>query len=222
MSLLLVAKLKSNQTGQMPIPVAIEGNADLIVRELHAAGFPLVLIPPYSVNQARGAYDPNHSKTDELDAVLLANMLRLNQHKWIPRTPIGENTQAMRLAARAQRDEGYRGLKIAQQMRSLMRVGHSAILPEFVKNLTDYKTVNVLRDVPNPTVAPSLAVDDWVRILRKAGPYQKVHDKAVRLYEASQAPGLLLPPAVEAAYGERLLPCLPTPCPYSRTTKDSP
>jgi transposase len=201
----LIETLKKYGTASLPVPVAIEGNADSIVHELHRAEFPVILIPPYSVKEARGAFDSNLGKTDEIDAELLANMVRLNQQRWMPRQPDSENTQAMRLAARTQREESYRSLKLGQQMRSLMRMSHVVMLEEIGKDLVDYKTVNLLRAVPTPTLARSLSVDDWDRVLRAAGPYQKRRAKAQRLYEASQAPALLVPPALEAAHGDRLL-----------------
>ena len=104
-----------------PIPVAIETSRGLLVAALHATGRKIYPINTMAVARYRERHSMTGKKSDHLDAMTLANILRTDAgaHRSLPTD--SELAQAVRILARAAQDAIWRRTKATQELRALLR-----------------------------------------------------------------------------------------------------
>ncbi len=90
-------------TGEDPIPVAIETSRGLLVACLRATGRPVYAINPMAAARYRDRHAVSRRKSDHLDAMVLANILRTDAaaHRQLPRD--SELAQAIAVLAEPSR-----------------------------------------------------------------------------------------------------------------------
>jgi len=101
-------------------PVAIERPSGLIVDTLVAAGLPVVPIHPNVVKATRPRYRSHGAKSDASDALLLADLLRTDGHRFKPLAPQSDEILALRALVRGRDDLVASRVQLANQLRSLL------------------------------------------------------------------------------------------------------
>lgn len=102
------------------LPVAVERPSGLIVDALVAAGHPVVPIHPNAVKASRPRYRANGDRDDRADAYLLADLLRIDGHRFRPLTPPSDAIRALRSLVRGRDDLVATRLQLANQLRALL------------------------------------------------------------------------------------------------------
>jgi hypothetical protein len=114
-----------------PIPVAIETPRGLLVAALRATGRPIYPINPLAVARYRERTSVSGKKSDHVDAMALANILRTDAH--LHRTLPADSALArsVTVLARAYQDAVWRRTKLVQELRARLREYHPGFLAAF-------------------------------------------------------------------------------------------
>lgn len=115
-------------TGENPIPVAIETSRGLLVSCLRATGRPVFAINPLAVARYRDRHSVARKKSDAVDAAALANILRTDMAMHRPLPQDSELAQAIAVLARAQQDAVWDRNQAQNKLRSQLREFYPAIL----------------------------------------------------------------------------------------------
>lgn len=202
-----------------PIPVAIETSRGLLVAALRAAGRPVYPVNPMAVARYRERHSVSRKKSDHVDAMTLANILRTDVHMHRPLPADTELVRAIAVLARAHQDATWRRTRAGNELRSLLREYHPGFLDAFAggraTNLATADARAVLAIAPTPTAAAKLTKTRIVAALRRGGRKRGVNQLAERLHQDLRRPQLRQGPMVEEAMGAqalRLLATLNTEC----------
>ena len=103
------------------IPIAIKTPRGLLVAALGATGRPVFAINPMAVARYRERHLVARAKSDHADAVVLANILRVDAHLHRKLPADSELAQAIAVLARAQQDAVWRCSKASNELRSMLR-----------------------------------------------------------------------------------------------------
>ncbi|WP_435873040.1 IS110 family transposase [Micromonospora arborensis] len=203
---------------QQPIPVAIETSRGLLVACLRATGRQIYAINPVAVARYRDRYTVSRTKSDHVDAVVLANILRTDMAVHRPLPNDSELVQAIAVLARAQQDAVWDRTQAHNKLRSLLREYYPTFLLAFRDargGITRPEARAVLAAALTPTQAATLTSDDLADALRRAGRQRGITAEADRLHQALATATLHQPPLVEQAMGRQalaLLRALDTAC----------
>ena len=202
-----------------PIPVAIETSRGLLVAALRATGRPVYPINPMAVARYRERHSVARKKSDHVDAMTLANILRTDAHMHRPLPADTELARAIAVLARAHQDATWRRSRAGNELRSLLREYHPGFLAAFAGgNATNLATGDaraVLAVAPTPAAAAKLTKARIAAALRRGGRKRGVDKLAERLHQDLRRPQLRQDPMVEEAMGAqalRLLATLNTEC----------
>ncbi|WP_131764122.1 IS110 family transposase [Actinomadura fibrosa] len=201
-----------------PIPVAIETPRGLLVAALRGTGRKVYSINPMAVARYRERHTVSRKKSDHLDAMTLANILRTDAHAHRPLPDDTELARAITVLARAHQDATWRRTKASNELRSLLREYFPTFLAAFAgrtTNLTSREARAVLAIALTPTAAAQLTRPRIAAALRRAGRQRGIDVLAGQLHQALRQPQLHHPPLVERAMGEQaraLLAVLDTEC----------
>ena len=128
----LVAMLAAaGDSSDEPIPVAIETPRGLLVAALRAAGRPIYPINPLAVARYRGRTSVSGKKSDHVDAMVLANILRTDRHlhRMLPEdSPLARSITVL---ARAYQDAVWRRTKLVQERRARLGEFYPGFLAAF-------------------------------------------------------------------------------------------
>lgn len=201
-----------------PIPVAIETPRGLLVAALRATGRPVYPINPMAVARYRERRTVAQSKSDHVDAMTLANILRTDMHAHRPMPADSELVRSIAVLARAHQDAVWRRTNASNELRSLLREYFPGFLAVFAPRdggLTSRVARAVLAIAPTPAKAARLSTARISAALRRAGRQRGIDALAVQLHDAFRVPQLHQEPLVEQAMGtqaQRLLATLNTEC----------
>src|SRR6266851_212220 len=138
-----------------PIPVAIETPRGLVVACLRRTGRQVYAINPLSVARYRERHSVARTKSDRVDAQLLANILRTDRAAHRPLPADSELAQAIAVLARAQQDAVWNRQQVANQLRSLLHEYYPAFVEAFKDRrpggLAHPDACAVLAVAPTPT-----------------------------------------------------------------------
>jgi Transposase len=101
--------------------VAIETPRGLLVAALRASGRKVYPINPMAVARYRERHCVSRKKSDHVDAVTLANILRTDAHLHRPLPADTKLARAIAVLARAHQDATWRRTKASTELRSLLR-----------------------------------------------------------------------------------------------------
>ncbi|MGW0595480.1 IS110 family transposase [Streptosporangium sp. NPDC002607] len=189
-----------------PIPVAIETSRGLLVSCLRATGRTVYAINPLAVARYRERHSVARAKSDHLDAMTLANILRVDAAHHRPLPDDSELAQAITVLARAQQDAVWNRQQLANQLRSLLREYFPAALKAFhVKNigLTSREARAVLQAAPTPGAAAKLTFRRLHTLLRGSGRQRNIETWIDRLQALFGEEQLRRLPLVEEALGRQ-------------------
>lgn len=193
-------------TAETPIPVAIETSRGLLVSCLRATGRPVYAINPMAAARYRERYAVARKKSDHLDAMVLANILRTDKAAHRPLPADSELVQSIAILARAQQDAVWDRIQAANKLRS-----HPGFLAAFAnarEGLCLPLARTVLTAAPTPAQAARLTRSQLRSLVKKAGRKRGIDAEADRLREAFRTPQMRHLPQVEQAMGLRTVALL--------------
>ena len=211
---LLELLAQAGDTAGDPIPVAIETDRGLLIAALRATDRPIYPINPLSASRYRARRQVSGAKSDAMDAVMLADILRTDRAAHRPLPADTELAQAIRVLARAQQDAVWERQRLGNQVRALCKDFFPAALEAFAalpgggvtgSGLARRDARAVLAAAPTPALAAKLTRARLTKLLTKAGRRREVHEDIERLYGIFHADRWLRqPPLVENAMGIQL------------------
>jgi hypothetical protein len=153
-------------------------------------------------------------KSDHLDAMTLANILRTDAGAHRPLPADTELAQAVTVLARAAQDATWRRTKATQELRALLREYYPTFLDAFTggvhTNLAKPDARAVLALAPTPEQGATLTKASIIAALRRAGRQRRLDQTADRIHQALRRPQLRQPPLVESAMGRQTRALLAT------------
>jgi hypothetical protein len=203
-----------------PIPVAIETSRGLLVAALRATGREVYAINPMAMARYRERHSMTRKKSDHLDAMTLANILRTDADAHRPLPADTELAQAVTVLARAAQDAIWRRTKATQELRALLREYYPTFLDAFTggvhTNLAKPDARAVLALAPTPEQGATLTKASIIAALRRAGRQRRLDQTADRIHQALRRPQLRQPPWWKVRWAAKHGHCLP------RSTSNAP
>ena len=166
--------------------VAIERPSGVVIDTLVEAGFPVVPIHPNVVKASRPRYSSAGRKDDSGDAFLLADLLRLDGHRFRSLCPLSDETRALRALVRGRDDLVAQRVALANQLRALLErfwPGAGGIFAEVDSAIA----LTFLARYPTPQSAERLGERRLAQFLRRHG-YSGRRPAAQLLARLRQAP----------------------------------
>lgn len=204
---LLAVLTEHGDTAGTVTPVAIETGRGLLVAALRASGRPVFVINPMAAARYRERWTSARSKSDAVDAQLLANVLRTDAAMHRPLPADTELVRALAVLARAGQEAVWARQQLANQLRSVLREFFPAALTAFqVKHigLASRESLAVLTTAPTPTEASKLTRPALRRLLARAGRQRNLDTWSERLHTIFTVEQLHHDRQVEAAFGAQV------------------
>lgn len=200
----------AGDSAEEPIPVAIETPRGLLVAVLRASGRPLYPINPLAVARYRERTSVSGKKSDHVDAMVLANILRTDAH--LHRMLPGDSALARSITvlARAYQDAVWRRTKVVQELRARLREYYPGLLATFAAGsgsgrglsttqLASADARAVLAIAPSPADGMKVSRARVETALRRGGRQRRVAALAESVVAGLRVPQLRHDPIVEQA-----------------------
>ncbi|MEU3529932.1 IS110 family transposase [Streptomyces sp. NPDC038707] len=193
------------------IPVAIETSRGLLVACLRATGRPIYAVNPMAAARYRERHTVSRKKSDHLDAMVLANILRTDAdaHRQLPAD--SELAQAVAVLARAQQDAVWDRTQAGNKLRSHLREyfpGYLAAVQPITGGFNAPLARTLLAAAPTPGQAARLSRIQLKAVLKRAGRQRGIEAEVERLHAALRVPQMRQLPLVETAMGRQALALL--------------
>ena len=187
------------------IPVAIETSRGLLVACLRATGRPVYAINPMAAARYRDRHAVASKKSDHLDAMVLANILRTDAAAHRPLPQDSELAQAIAILARAQQDAVWDRTQAGNKLRSHLHEYFPAALAAFTSRdgLAAPSALIILAVAPTPAQAAKLTLAQLRALLKRAGRQRGIEAEAERLRKAFRLAHMRQLPLVEEAMGQQ-------------------
>jgi transposase len=195
---------------QTPIPVAIETPRGLLVAALRSSGRPVYPINPLAVARYRERTSVSGKKSDHIDAMALANILRTDAHlhRMLPEdSPLARSITVL---ARAYQDAVWRRTKLVQELRARLREYYPGFLAAFAAGSGSGRGMSttglasgdaraVLAIAPSPAEGLTVSKARIETALRRGGRQRRITSLAVNILAALRVPQLRQESLVEQA-----------------------
>ncbi len=193
------------------IPVAIETSRGLLVACLRSTGRPAYSINPMAAARYRERHAVSRKKSDHLDAMVLANILRTDAdaHRHLPAD--SELAQAIAVLARAQQDAVWDRTQAGNKLRSHLREyfpGYLAAVQPTTGGFNAPLARTLLAAAPTPRQAARLSRIQLKAVLKRAGRQRDIEAEVERLHATLRVPQMRQLPLVETAMGRQALTLL--------------
>jgi transposase len=150
------------------VPVAIERPDGRLVDALLEAGHPVVPVKPNAIKAWREAEVLSGAKSDEADAEVIAEYLRLRAHKLRPAVPYSAETKALRTVVRTREDLVEMRVAATNQLAALLDAhwpGAKAVFADVGSPIT----LEFLTRYPTPAAAARLGEKRMAAFCAKHG-----------------------------------------------------
>jgi transposase len=150
------------------VPVAIERPDGRLVDALLEAGHPVVPVKPNAIKAWREAEVLSGAKSDEADAEVIAEYLRLRAHKLRPAVPYSAETKALRTVVRTRDDLVEMRVAASNQLAALLDLhwpGAKAVFADVGSPIT----LEFLTRYPTPAAAARLGEKRMAAFCAKHG-----------------------------------------------------
>jgi hypothetical protein len=207
---LMAMLVAAGDSAEEPIPVAIETPRGLLVAVLRATGRLIYPINPLAVARYRERTSVSGKKSDHVDAMALANILRTDAH--LHRTLPADSALARSITvlARGYQDAVWRRTKLVQELRARLREYYPGFLAAFAagsgagRGLSTTQLAGgdaraVLAIAPGPADALRLTRARVETALRRGGRQRRITSLAADVVAALRVPQLRQDPLVEQA-----------------------
>jgi transposase len=193
-----------------PIPVAIETPRGLLVAALRATGRPVYPINPLAVARYRERTSVSGKKSDHVDAMALANILRTDRHQHRLLPDDTAEARSISVLARAYQDAVWRRTKLVQELRAKLREYYPGFLAAFAAGsgsgrglsttqLASSDARAVLAIAPSPQDAAKVSKARVETALRRGGRQRRIGSLAAQIVTGLRTPQLRQAPVVEQA-----------------------
>jgi hypothetical protein len=196
----------AGDSGEDPIPVAIEAPRGLLVAVLRAAGRPVYPVNPLAVARYRERTSVSGKKSDHADAMALANILRTDAHLHRRLPDDSGLARSITVLARAYRDAVWRRTKLVQELRARLREYYPGFLAAFASRrrlsttqLASGDARAVLAIAPSPAEGQRVSQARAEAALRRGGRQRRVSAVAAAIVAALRVPQMRQDPVVEQA-----------------------
>jgi hypothetical protein len=182
------------------VQLGIETERGPWVQALLAAGYVVFAINPLQVARYRERHSPSGAKSDQGDAHLLAEIVRLDRAHHRPVAGDSEIAEHIKIAARAHQTMIWSRVRQVNMLRSMLREYYPAALAAFGADLAGREALAVLAAAPNPDRGRRLAQARLESLLRKAGRQRNVAATAAKIRATLVSEQLTARPGVVPAY----------------------
>jgi transposase len=163
----LLARANSDVSACM---IAIETDHNSLVDFLWSRGYKLYILPPNQVKSNRGRQRASRAKDDDSDARLLADIIRTDQGRLIPRQADGVLVQQMRSLLSWVDDLTESIKRHRNRLRAILLNYYPQPLAAF-GNLTSQYSLKVVAAYPSPVHLSGLTFQHFVTFSRAQGYY---------------------------------------------------
>jgi hypothetical protein len=198
----------AGDSAQEPIPVAIETPRGLLVAVLRASGRPVYPVNPLAAARYRERTSVSGKKSDHVDAMALANILRTDAHLHRMLPADSALARSVTVLARAYQDAVWRRTKLVQELRARLREYYPGFLAAFAagsgRRLSTTQLASgdaraVLAITPSPAEGLTVSRARVETALRRGGRQRRVTSRAASIVAALRVPQLRQDPLVEQA-----------------------
>lgn len=200
----------AGDSAEVPIPVAIETPRGLLVAVLRATGRPIYPINPLAVARYRERTSLSGKKSDHLDAMALANILRTDAHLHRMLPDDSDLARSITVLARAYQDAVWRRTKCVQELRARLREYYPGFLAAFgsgsgagsgmsTTQLASSDARAVLGIAPAPADGMKVSQARVGTALRRGGRQRRISAVSANIVAALRVPRLQQASLVEQA-----------------------
>ncbi|GAA1613978.1 IS110 family transposase [Saccharothrix algeriensis] len=203
--------LREVRRNRRSIPIAIETGRGLMVAGLRQAGQTVVVLNPTRVANYRNRWSAQPKKSDRQDALLLANILRVDGHVQPVQPQPSVHAQAVQEMARAHRRTVQSATLTSQRLRSLLHSYFPAAVTAWAGydgGITRREARVILSAAPTPTQAARLTPTKLRALLVGGGRIRLVAAQADRLHALFTTRQLRQPVELEETMGQIALTLL--------------
>jgi len=150
------------------VPVAIERPDGRLVDCLLEAGHPVVAVSPNAIKAWREAEVASGAKSDAGDAEVIAEYLRLRQHRLVVLEPFSEATRALRAVVRCRDGMVHQRVAAANQLEACLDAywpGAKQLFCDIFSNIA----LAFIEDYPTPASADRLGEKRMAAFLKRHG-----------------------------------------------------
>jgi transposase len=189
----------AGDSAEAPIPVAIETPRGLLVAVLRGTGRPIYPINPLAVARYRERSSVSGKKSDHVDAMALANILRTDRHLHRVLPDDSELARSITVLARGYQDAVWRRTKLVQELRARLREYYPGFLAAFgsgsgagsgmsTTQLAGGDARAVLAIAPSPVEAATVSRARVETALRRGGRKRRITPVATAIVAALRVP----------------------------------
>ena len=200
----------AGDSAETPIPLAIETPRGLLVAVLRATGRPIYPINPLAVARYRERTSVSGKKSDHVDAMALANILRTDAHLHRMLPDDSPEARSISVLARAYQDGVWRRTKLVQELRARLREFYPGFLAAFAagsgsgRGLSTTQLASgdaraVLAIAPSPADGLTVSKARVETALRRGGRQRRISSLAASVVAALRVPQLRQDRRVEQA-----------------------
>lgn len=186
----LRTKLSKVSNNAESILVAIESHHGLLIYSLLEAGYTIYPINPKSMDRYRDRYRMSSSKSDPIDAMVLANILRTDLHLYKPLPKETAEDARLRLLTRTHKSFIQQKVKLVNQLTDQLKSYFPAALQLF-SGLDHEITLAFLERYPTPKLGAAATEKEIYDFFREQG--YSHYKRASHVYKVLQQPALECP-----------------------------
>jgi transposase len=150
------------------VPIAVERPDGRLVDRLLEAGHPVVRVSPKAIKAWREAEVASGAKSDAADAEVIAEYLRLRQHRLSILEPFSEATRALRAVVRARDDLVHQRVAAGNQLEACLDAywpGAKQLFCDITSNIA----LAFLEDYPTPATGARIGNGRMAAFLKRHG-----------------------------------------------------
>lgn len=183
---------------QKQVLFALETSKGLLIDSILDAGYTVYPINPKSVDRYRDRYKVSGHKSDDFDAMVLANILRTDRHNYRPILPDSPITRELKILTRECCSLIRLKTMLSNQLTSCLKDYYPVALELFCK-LDQQITLLFLKNFPTYQQAKQVSLPQWGKFLSKHHYRVGVKKKAHEIYLKLQEPQFNVEPFVDNA-----------------------
>lgn len=177
-------KIASLEKQPASVLVALETNRGLLVHELLRYGYSVYAINPKAVNRFKDRYVLSKAKSDPLDAMALAHLLRTDRHRFKALKPLPDDYRLMDRLCNDLRKLVDEKARIINQITSILKEFYPKALKLF--SIDSNIAITFLKAFPDPLSLSTCTKKAFFSFFKK---HHYTHpDKVEKLWEIAQTP----------------------------------
>lgn len=197
----LVELLAEREFSLADVVMGTETDRGLLVGAVIAGGATVYAVNPKVAERYRDRLRPSGAKSDSLDALVLAEMVRADRHLHRPVAADTAQVEALKVLARGHKELIWRRQQFVSQLRASLRDYYPAIIDAFGTDLAHPDALAVLGAAPTPATGRRLTAKRIAAVLRRAGRQRGVERRAEELIAVLRVEQLESPAVLADAHG---------------------